>query len=153
MKTVLTERFYREYLTGLSNPESRVSYRELCCSRDLGSSSGARWKWEKIVRRRWKTSAKLETMKNRCLYGLENSRTRVSRTNFADESAKYHRRFPSKWCIFVRQYFWKRPANTPALIPESMLMFECDIPRRWSAKNRGERKITMSFITEFLEQR
>lgn len=36
--------FYRECLTGLSNPESCVSYRGPCCACDLGSSSGARRK-------------------------------------------------------------------------------------------------------------
>lgn len=38
MDTVLAELFYRECLTGLSNPGSCVSYRRV--ARDLGSSSG-----------------------------------------------------------------------------------------------------------------
>lgn len=130
MDIVLTELFYRDYLTGLSNPGSRVSYRELCCARDLGSSSGARRKCserrssdgdEKRRRnlKRWKIAASpARGIRELALAGV----------NFAGESAKYPRRFPSKRCIFVR---WV-PSKTPREYSGTYAGVHADVWPRYS---------------------
>lgn len=155
MDTVLAKLFYRECLTGLSNPGSCVSYRGPCCARDLGSSSGARRKsrGRRLSGGDEKRRRNLKRWKIATIGDPENSRTRVRRTNFA--AAKYPAVFPTETMYFLvrEKHPRKRFTGVPVLIPSPRWCFRSDILHwRWFAKT-GMRKTAVSFITEFLERR
>lgn len=114
-------------------------------ARDLGSSSAARRKsaGRKIVRRRWKTSTKLETMKNRHrrrprVY----SRTRVSRANFACRRVgEISRHFPTK-TMYLRSRASSKTLRerVPGLIPSPRSCWypaPKTIRENGNGKNRG----------------
>lgn len=118
MDTVLTKLFYRECLTGLSNPGSCVSYRGPCCARDLGSSSGARRKsrGRRLSGGDEKRRRNLKRWKIATIGDPENSRTRVRRTNFA--AAKYPAVFPTEtmYLLVREKHPRKRFTGVPVLI-------------------------------------
>lgn len=148
MDTVLAELFYRECLTGLSNPGSRVSYRgpmlrawfRKLVGRARRKCSGRRSSDGDEKRRRnlkrWKIAAS----------GPGNSRTRVSRTNFVGESRRNIPSFPIEAMYLRSRASLKTPPRMPRyLCRSSCWCFGRDIPRRrWftkkkERKNRGKK--------------
>lgn len=153
MDTTLAELFYRECLTGLSNPGSCVSYRGPCCARDLGSSSGARRKSggrrssggdEKRRRnlKRWKIAT---------VDGPENSRTRVSRTNFAAAGRRNIPSFPHRNDVSSFASTLENASRASQYLYQ--VHTDVDILHWRRFAKTGMRKTTVSFITEFLERR
>ena len=146
--------FYHECLTSLSNPESRVFYRESCCLRDLESSGeldenvvGRRSSDGDEKRRRnlkrWKIAAPAWRIRELALAG------RTSLASRRNIFVAPHRRDVSSFASILEntpqtfRYLYRSPYWCL-----NVISFAEDDPRKARV-----RKIAVSFITKFLERR